>query len=384
MWRPQLYEKEGLGRGIDPTVLENSLSTSQQITDRIQQLPPLLTLRHLAYISDVDYLYLRSVVGRSNEDPYRTFRILKRPCFDGELRFRLICIPDKQLMKVQRWIAQNILSVVPPHSASVAYSKQNTVRAAAEPHCECRWLIKLDIKNFFESISEISGYRVFRSLGYQPLISFELARICTRLGSASRYHLREKWLSKSSSRPTISAYGFNRMGHLPQGAPTSPMLSNLTMLSFDNRTTKIAREAQMTYTRYADDLLFSTSDRSFKRGDASRVIGKIYALMGEVGLAPNVAKSNVSPPGARKLALGLLVDSKTPRLTRDFRANLRRHLYYLSSESNGPAIHANRRGFTSILGLKHHIRGLIAFAQQIEPDYGTACLTLYDAIDWPV
>jgi RNA-directed DNA polymerase len=161
------------------------------------------------------------------------------------------------------------------------------------------------------------------------------------------------------------------------------MLANLAVRALDEAVTAIADRRGLIYTRYADDLTLSTRDPAFTRKLASKAIGEIYAVMGRVGLSPNVTKTRVAPPGARKVVLGLLVDGQTPRLTRDFKASLRQHLYYLRRKEFGPARHALRRRFVAISGLRHHIRGLIAFAGQIEPEYGRRCLREFAEIDWP-
>ena len=117
------------------------------------------------------------------------------------------------------------------------------------------------------------------------------------------------------------------MGHLPQGAPTSPMLANLAVSALDERLSMLAEKHGLIYTRYADDMMFSTNDNSWERSVTPNFIGAVYKELGAEGLSPNVAKTVVSSPGARRIVLGLLVDKDTPRLTRHFRSQLRQHLY---------------------------------------------------------
>ena len=82
---------------------------------------------------------------------------------------------------MQRWIHKNILMHVHSHPASYAYKEKTSPRDAAAMHAGCKWMIKLGATNFFESILEPDVYRVFREMGYQALVAFELARICTRV-----------------------------------------------------------------------------------------------------------------------------------------------------------------------------------------------------------
>jgi hypothetical protein len=391
-WRPQLYEQQGRAQGVDPAVLTNAMATASLLAP--PGLPPVFTLAHLALLAGVDYGVLRRVAERSPNEGYKVFRIRKRAAHRGEQRYRHIAVPSPGLMKAQRWITQAILSKAAAHSASVAFSKGDTLIAAAAPHCGCRSLIKMDVRNFFESINEIAAYRVFRSLGYQPLISLEMARISTRLAGPSRRRSTDRWRVRTWAVSDyrwseIEAYQVYRsdhgplLGHLPQGAPTSPMLANLAMCAFDAKASDIARQNGMIYTRYADDLSFSTS-QNMTKADCSRVIGKIYKLMGSIGLSPNVTKTRVSPPGARKIVLGLLVDGAKPRLSRDFRALMRLHLHYLQKADVGPVRHARARGFVSVAGFRNHLRGLATYARQIDVRYGEALLRDLDKVDWPI
>jgi RNA-directed DNA polymerase len=388
-WRPQLYKNEGIEKRISKEVLANALAVAEVTANANQNIPPVFTLKHLAYLSNVNYGLLRVIASRRTLNPYRIFRIRKRPSSAGEQRYRIIAVPEPGLLKVQQWITQKILSKAKPHSASVAFSKGDKLIDAATPHCRCRWLIKLDVYNFFESISEIAVYRVFESLGYQPLVSMEMARLCTRLRSSDRGR-GGRWWVRWWQWSTIKAYQVwrlghgDRMGHLPQGAPTSPMLANLAMRDFDKIVTEIANELGLTYTRYADDLTLSTRSNKFSRDKCSQAIGKVYAAMALFGLSPNATKTKIVTPGSRKVVLGLLVDGPKPKLLRDFKTKIRQHLYYLAHPAVGPVAHARSRGFTSVVGLRNHLFGLASFARQIEPTYGTRVQKSLERVNWPL
>jgi RNA-directed DNA polymerase len=390
LWRPQPFRTQALADGRNEDVVVKAIATAEAMQAKHADLPPVFTLKHLALMANADYALLRNIVARNDIDPYRTFRIRKRPAYDGEIRYRIIAVPRPTLLRTQRWITQSILAKVKPHSASTAFSKGDKLFDAVAPHCGCRWLIKLDVRNFFESINEVAAYRVFRALGYQALIAFEMTRLCTRLGSSSRYRAGPRWHVRFRKWTTIKAYGVYRgdpgptVGHLPQGAPTSPMLANLAVREFDARVQLIATKHGLTYTRYADDLTLSTVQKEFTRVVASRVIRKVHAAMRDFGLFPNVAKTRVTPPGARKVVLGLLVDTKTPRLPREFKASMRQHIHYLTKEGVGSVAHARRRGFSSVVGFRHYLQGLLSFAKQIEPDYARACEADLADVDWPL
>jgi RNA-directed DNA polymerase len=373
-WSPQQYIADGQVAGIDPAILLNAIDQIEEVIVPHPQLPALLTLNHLAKRTGADYQELRSVVARS-ENCYRHFRIRKRS--GGH---RVISVPEPTLMLVQRWIAAYILNHQQVHHCSFAFSPKASILKCAARHVGARWLIKLDVAGFFGSITEIQVYRVFRSLGYQPLISFELARLTTHAAplNSARYELAQ-WRAKPHPSPIIE-YRDSRIGYLPQGAPTSPMLSNLIMRDADAEIEAIAKGAAVRYTRYSDDLTFSTRGK-FDRDSARKLIWKVFGVLRSMGLHVNHRKTTVVPPGGRKVVLGLLVDGVSPRLTRDFRSMLRQHLYYL--ENLGPIEHAKRRGFDSIWGMYRHVRGLIDFANMVEPLYGQAMLAQFNAVTWP-
>jgi RNA-directed DNA polymerase len=379
-WRPQQYRKFGQSIGADSTVLDNAIAAGTAVIAVDPGLPPVFTLRHLAALTGSDYDFLRAIVSRARPEPYRVFSIRKSVRQPKETNYRIICVPIPDLMRTQRWIAGRILARGRPHWASYAYAPGSEIRQAAALHCRCAWLIKLDVQRFFESVSEIAAYRVFIGLGYRPLIAFEMARICTRTVGATR---RRRWWSNPRRYRSILAYQHPRLGHLPQGAPTSPMLSNLAMVAFDQEVAALARRQGLVYSRYADDLSLSTTERAFTRERAARVIGEIYRLMGGYGLSPNRTKTKVIPPGARKTVLGLLVDGDKPRLSREFRSMVRQHLYYLTHPAVGPVRHAQRREFASVYGLKNHVIGLVRFAHSIDPGFASNCKLKLSRVVWP-
>ncbi|MEF2549704.1 reverse transcriptase family protein, partial [Aurantimonas sp. E1-2-R+4] len=330
------------------------------------------------FCSDVDTEYLQDVVHRKS-DPYRTFKLAKRGKANVRPRpsrkHRWICVPEPMLMQAQRWIAQNILNAVTPHEACHAFTLKRDLVGAAKKHLQARWLVKLDIRRFFESIPEKSVYFVFRRLGYPALLSFQFARLCTRvrrgdlIGKISRERVRSLPI-----RPRVP-------GHLPQGAPTSPMLANLAVAILDDHLSAIGRGHGWTYTRYADDLAFSRIEDT-NRGSAVTLVKLVEFALFDFGFVPHSAKTSIASPGARKVLLGTLVDRERPRLTRSFRNNLETHLYAMTNDGIGPAAHVRRRGFTSMIGLRRHVAGLLAFAHQVDPIYAAKQYAKFNLIDW--
>ena len=356
-----LYALQGREKGVAEEVIQASLAAAR----RTQKygIPTILTLRHLAYLTEADYGFLRGVVSRTNPDLYKTFTIRKRA--GGR---RVICVPLLSLKLVQVWLHRNALSRVKPHWRSFAYTPGSSAAACASEHCGCAWLIKIDIESFFESVTERSVYRVFRSLGYAPLISFEMARLCTREGQGGQSHLELPY--DNIGKYKIKPYRSKFMGSLPQGASTSPMLANLACWNLDEELSSAAESEGLVYTRYADDLTFSTVETGFDRKRAGKVIQRACRILEKHGFAANQAKTKVIPPGARKVVLGLLVDGERPRLTKQFRKRLEHHARGV--RKFGPACHAAHHNFDAVFGFRRHISGLLAYARTVDVEFAEA------------
>jgi RNA-directed DNA polymerase len=379
-WSSQSFLVGAREAGRSSSMIAAAEQTAANIKSVHPDLPVVLTLNHLAHLVGVTAQELQNVVSR-REDAYRVFRVKKRGSPNAvpapPRRYRTICVPHPFLMRTQRWIAQNILNPITPHPSSHAFAPGSSLIKAAKQHTAARWLVKLDVRHFFESILEDQVYRVFRSLGYGALLSFQMSRICTRLPTETHLYLHRAPGQRSSRMP----YSTLQKGFLPQGAPSSPMLANLAMRTLDRRLTELAQSTGWRYTRYADDLAFSTTAES-TRARAVRLSRQVAHELEQIGLISHREKTSIAPPGARKLVLGIMVDREKPRLTRGFRNNIETHLFALTNKNLGPSAHRTKRGFTSIIGMRRHIRGLLAYAHLVDPAYASALESIYSGIDW--
>lgn len=378
-WDPQTFIAGARSAGRDAATIQACQAAAVAIRRTHPDLPVIFTLNHLAHLADVNADFLQEVAHRKI-DAYRVFRVKKRGVADvvpaPPRRYRTICVPEPRLMRVQRWIAQNILQVTPSHQASFAFTKHRNLRSAAKKHVNAKWLVKMDVRQFFESISEAAVYRVFRTFGYGALLSFQMARICTRRPDHHRRDTRGL-LGRGGHRP----YRAHPMGHLPQGAPSSPMLANRAVEALDHRLERIAMSAGWTYTRYADDLAFSrTSDTS--RGEAMKMVKLAEISLQSLGLAVHRQKTSITSPGGRKVLLGMLIDRGEPKLPKSFRNNVETHLYALMHPMIGAEKHRAARGFSSLIGMRRHIMGLIAHAHQVDERYAATLYAKANLVDW--
>lgn len=351
---PHRYRQAARQAGVPEDLISTILK--QISASEATGVTPVLSLKHLSHMTGASYIYVREIVQR-RRDPYTEFPVAK----NGGTSLRLISAPELPLMSVQRWILEHILNRIPPTPYSYAYTPGRSIAGCANRHVGAHWLIKLDLHDFFHSVSEEQVYQTFRSLHYSRLVSFELARLCTRHPGSIYPSNRPK----RSNYISIPTYSTRHKGFLAQGAPTSGILANLAMAAVDAELAQLAARFGLEYTRYADDLTFSSASSS--RVQAARIIGEASGILRRSGFNVHRKKTKVIPPGSRHVVLGLLVDGDRVRLTRDFRRRLLLHID--RSEKFGIVDHAAHRGFVSVVGFINHVNGLIAFAHDVDHEW---------------
>lgn len=326
-------------------------------------LPVVFTLRHLSKITGVDYSLLRASVERRRESAnYRMFAIKKRS--GGRRHIHTV---TGELFKVQQFINSEILQKSKPHASSFAFHPGGGIRACASEHCGARWMFQYDLNNFFHSVSEADVYEVFSGLGYRPLLAFELARLCTttRLPEHLGHYLR----SGGRNEPRKYKFYTDRSGAtgvLPQGAASSPMLSNLAARNLDEVLTAFSVEHGFVYTRYADDLTLSTGGNLPNRMSVGNIHRAVIGMIRKSGFRENPGKTRVAGPGSKKMVLGLLVDGSTPRLSRQTYKRIDRHLH--AALKYGLFNAASHENFDSPIGFYNHLAGLVAFVKDVDAE----------------
>jgi RNA-directed DNA polymerase len=369
LWPPHLFRLHAQASGASQDVTEATLAQAHAV--QAKGLPAIISLRHLAALAAVPYKTLRAFVDRRGE-PYRAFRIRKR-----KGGYRNIAVPCPALLRCQQWINGAVLQRVPSSRHSYAYDGRSP-QHCAEQHLGCTWLLRMDVRRFFESISERQVYHVFFGLGYEPLVAHELARLTTRVYAedAVRYRCR-RWRSRAGYKIHVHP----AMGHLPQGAATSPRLSNLVCREMDVEVAKRAGDYGAVYTRYADDMHFS----ALEGGSRARLLAlscEVSKVMGAFGMRSNASKLYIAGPGARRLVLGFLVDGVRVRVPLEVRRRLFLELYHL--RKRGPVEHVRRLGFESPLGYRAHLQGRIWYYGRVEDSIRVGAQAEFDSVIWPL
>jgi RNA-directed DNA polymerase len=232
-------------------------------------------------------------------------------------------------------------------------------------------MIKLDIKDFFESVSERQVYYVFRDLAYPPLLSFELARLCTRCvpprqdGLPRAREQLPRWVNWNEARQAGPYAIGTQIGHLPQGAPTSAMLANFVARRLDAEIQSIATQHGATYTRYADDMVLTLSNGSDIT--CTSVFREVASVVKRHGFRINRRKSRIVGPGGRKVVTGLVVNDLRPRLPKSVKSEIDLAIYHIGK--HGLLSHMERHNSKRPLGYLNHLVGKILYAYSIEPAF---------------
>lgn len=232
----------------------------------------------------------KTLYGVSNtvETHYHKVQLPKR---DGGVRE--LSVPDPILKHIQRRITQVLLLPMPISRYASAYRYGASTLRNAAPHAGQPGILKLDIQHFFDCIL----YSTVKDKAFPPEIYAEPLRILL----------------------TMLCY---RRDALPQGAPSSPAITNIIMAQFDEEVGAWCRSRSIRYTRYCDDMTFS-GDFDPREVVKPFVSGKLR----EMGFFLNESKSKYLPAGHRQTVTGLVVNEK-PAVPANYLRSLRQELYF--------------------------------------------------------
>lgn len=268
---------------------------------------PSISLEYLATACDIGAAYDRYLV-----------RIRKK--------WRQITSPKYELDQVQKRINELLFPVDLNMREAHGFVARRSILTNATTHVGAAHLQKFDIKDFFASVTTRQVIESLSAAGF----GVEASRLLGRLVSCE--------------------------GSLPLGARTSPRISNLVLASFDDDMSSLASDRGLRYSRYADDLSFS-SDAQFDVSD------DVATVLGTHGFSLNAAKTRLFKRGQPMFVTGLAVsDSERPRLRKRLKAQLRADFYFVNKY--GATEHEERTGRRAA-----KIMGQFLYARSIEPDY---------------
>jgi RNA-directed DNA polymerase len=269
--------------------------------------------------------------GASHE--YKTYYIPKKNGLP-----RTIDHPSRPLKAMQRWLLTYVLVGLPMHPAAMAYRKKKSIFDNASLHAGSNYLLRMDCKDFFPSITEAD----------------------LRLLVANRPTTFSTWRPDEID---LFCKLVCKNGRLTIGAPTSPALSNAVCYDMDMHLSEISKKLGVTYTRYADDLFFSTMEPNVLSALETTVATAIAGLTLPSGLTINSAKTRHSSKRGTRRVTGITLGSDgKPYLGRQLKRKIRAMIH--SVDTLDPTKRSS-------------LAGLIAYAGGFDPDFVNSLITKY-------
>jgi hypothetical protein len=331
-----------------------------------------IKLSELDWFADLRALEYKRNEGRLRHYHYRTMS--KR---FGQIR--LIEAPKKRLKDIQQRILAEILDRIPPHDSVHGFRRGRSVKTFAAPHAGREVVLRIDLADFFPSIPAGRIQALFRTAGYPERVADVLGGLCTNSAPLDVWDNSAPWdvwdsaVCPSNLAQIRRARWLYSQPHLPQGAPTSPALANLSAYRMDCRLAALAGSAGATYTRYADDLAFS-GGRAFDRV-VRRFQLHVSAIVMEEGFAVHHRKTRIMRRGVRQRLAGVVVNEHPNVIRADYdklKATLTNCLRHGVASQNRMDC-ADFRG---------HLLGRIAFVGMLNLNRGSRLRVIFDRIDW--
>ncbi|NCU04802.1 MAG: RNA-directed DNA polymerase [Chitinophagaceae bacterium] len=251
---------------------------------------------------------------------YNTFYITKKK----KSKKRKIDYPSKELKAIQRWILANYLNSLPVSARANGFIQGRGIKRNAQYHLKKSFLLIVDVKDFFPSISQKKIYQSLQKYFKDKEFSLKLSKVCT----------------------------FKRF--LPQGAPTSPMLSNIVFKDLDDKIAKYCNSKLVVYSRYADDLVFSCDTRS----TLTDIYLYVRTILTQNDFKINESKTKFLSGRGRIVITGININEGKLTVRKEIKRNLRSNIYNLIIKKD-KTIKIN-----SVLGY-------LSFIKDIEPEYYT-------------
>ncbi|HEY1098923.1 MAG TPA: reverse transcriptase family protein [Myxococcota bacterium] len=301
-------------------------------------------LRWLAYHADVD-----------TGSHYVRFTIPKR---DGGAR--QITAPKPELKQTQRALLDRLLNRLTIHNAAHGFVENRSIATNALVHAGADVVVKVDIKDFFPSITFPRVKGLLRHAGLSEQVATVVALLCTESP-------RDVVEFARTPGQIDTLYVATGPRALPQGSPASPAITNAICVRLDKRMAGLARRHGFAYTRYADDLTFSFRDSPGNdRAPVGVLLHGVKTILGGEGFVVNDKKTVVMGGGTRQTVTGLVVNKRpenssaaATRPPREVARKLR------------AAIHNRQQGKPAREGESlAQLRGLAAFIFQSDPVKG--------------
>jgi retron-type reverse transcriptase len=344
-----------LGRGVSSQLNDRGANAAQLES---AGLPLLATPADVAAALGLSIPRLRWLAFHSDAatvSHYVRFQVRKR---SGGVR--QLAAPRERLAAAQQWILGNILQRIPTHPAAHGFVPGRNTVSNATPHVGQDVVVNADLRDFFPTITFPRVRGVFRQLGYSPATATVLGLICTESPRQKVIYAGRTFHVATGPRA------------LPQGACTSPALSNLAARRLDSRLAGIGRKLAFNYTRYADDLTFSGSGEQ-----AEKLVGYLLARIRHIadneGFEVNEKKTRVLRPSTAQLVTGVVVNER-PGIRRKTVRRLRAIIHRAKHEGLAAQNRENHPRFEA------WVRGMIAYIGMVNPTQAEPLQAAFDSL----
>lgn len=271
------------------------------------KLPIIKDDKELAQFLEIEYKQLRFLTYHRDVVKFDNYTRYTIPKKKGGVRN--IAAPKKVLKNSQRKILDEILCKIEVSECANGFIQGKSVVSGAELHInnKVELLINMDLENFFPTITFERVRGMFQKFGYSGYVSSLLAMICTYCERMEMEIKGEKVYVKTTDRI------------LPQGAPSSPMITNIICSKLDKRLKGLADKYEFTYSRYADDMSFSfgegnlilNSNKEETKDDLNigKVLGIISKIIKEEGFNINTEKTKFLRKNNRQAITGIVINN---------------------------------------------------------------------------
>jgi len=273
---------------------------------------------------------------------------------------RLISAPMPRLKSAQYWVLSNILYKVPVHNSAHGFKPEHSIVSNAAPHVKQDVVINFDFQDFFPTVTFRRVKGVFTNLGYSEHIATILAALCTEAHTEKVVLDNETYYVAMGER------------YLPQGAPTSPALTNILCYKLDARLLGAAQKLGFNYSRYADDLSFSASGDAAKN-NVKTLLWQVKKITAAENFVLHPDKLRIMRKHKRQEVTGIVVNehlSVDRKTLRRFRALLHQ------IEQTG----LKGKTWGTGANLVASIRGYAQFVAMVKPQKGNALVARTEAV----
>ncbi|MBP2414786.1 hypothetical protein JOF48_003585 [Arthrobacter stackebrandtii] len=283
---------------------------------------------------------------------------------------RLLEIPRPRLRFLQRAVLRELLHPLPLHDAAHGFVPGRSAVTGAAQHTGRAVVVNLDLASFFAHVTAGRVFGVLRQAGFTEAVAHQLTGLCTHVVPP---RILVQMPPGGDPADRLALRQALSLPHLPQGAPTSPTLANLSLRRLDSRLAGLAEKFDGGYTRYADDLAFSGGRDMLRRADA--LVRAAGTIVEDEGHRLNRLKSRVRPAGTRQAVTSVVVNERT-NLARDDFDRLKAIIH--NCRVHGP----ESQNRDSVPEFRSHLLGRISWLSSLNPARGARLRQAFDLITW--